>query len=127
MRLDSSRRGEGKENMTNEQIAQLAHEVNRAYCLATGDNSQQHWDGAPAWQRESAINGVAAHIEKPRTPQESHELWLEEKRAAGWKYGEVKDAEAKTHPCFLPYAELPASQRVKDYLFAAVVATCIAF
>lgn len=54
------------------------------------------------------------------TPEQSHESWLAEKRAAGWKYGPVKDAGKKEHPCFVPYAELPAAQRVKDEIFVAV-------
>lgn len=28
--------------MRNEQVAQIAHEVNRAYCLSLGDTSQQN-------------------------------------------------------------------------------------
>ena len=54
-------------------------------------------------------------------PSASHESWLVEKRAAGWKYGPVKDAEAWTHPCVVPYDDLPQEQRAKDYLFQAVV------
>lgn len=111
--------------MTNEQIAKLAHEVNRAYCVSIGDASRPSWEDAPEWQRKSAMNGVAAHIKEPRTPRESHELWLAEKRADGWTYGAVKDVSAKTHPCFLPYEDLPAEQRAKDFLLAAVVETCI--
>lgn len=42
-------------------------------------------------------------------------------RAAGWKYGPVKDPERKEHPCFVPYDGLPPEQRAKDYLFRAVV------
>jgi hypothetical protein len=33
----------------------------------------------------------------------------------------VKDAEKKEHPCFRPYDELPAEQKIKDALFIAVV------
>jgi hypothetical protein len=112
---------EKMDNSTIEQIARTAHEVNRAYCQATGDDSQPSWEHAPDWQRTSAINGVVAHLAGTLTPEQSHESWLEEKRRDGWKYGSVKNAETKEHPCFLPYAQLPASQRVKDYLFKAVV------
>lgn len=105
-----------------EVIARVAHEVNRAYCQSIGDNSQPSWEDAPDWQKTSAINGVKFHLENPdATPENSHENWLAEKTAAGWKYGEVKDPGAKTHPCFRPYAELPQEQRSKDYLFRAVV------
>lgn len=107
-------------------VAQVAHEANRAFCVTLGDDSQPSWADAPDWQRESALKGVQAHLEahaagSPLTPRESHEAWLAEKAANGWTYGRVKDAEAKTHPCFVPYSELPQAQRVKDYLFAAVV------
>lgn len=102
-------------------IAKVAHEANRAYCTAIGDDSQPPWDQAPDWQRDSAIKGVEAHLASDLTPQESHEAWLEHKRAEGWTYGEVKNADLKQHPCFVPYAELPIEQRAKDYIFAGVV------
>lgn len=105
-----------------EQIARVAHEVNRAYCAAIGDNSQPDWSNAPEWQRSSAINGVQFHMSNPSAgPDSSHNAWLAEKEAAGWKYGPVKDAEYKEHPCFVPYDELPVEQRAKDYLFRGVV------
>ena len=108
--------------MTDEQIARVAHEVNRAYCLALGDTSQVPWDEAPEWQRNSAINGVAFHRSNPDAgPDHSHNEWLREKEADGWKFGPVKDAERKEHPCFVPYDDLPTEQKAKDYLFRGVV------
>ena len=98
--------------------ARVCHEVNRAYCAAIGDHSQPAWASAPEWQRESAAKGVRFAL---GNPSDSHESWLAEKRQAGWKYGPVKDPEAREHPCFVPYDDLPIEQRVKDYLFLAVV------
>lgn len=107
-----------------EDIARLCHEVNRAACAAFGDHSQPAWEDAPDWQRESAIKGVHFSLANPGAPPSaSHDSWLEEKRSTGWKYGPVKDPEAKTHPCFVPYDELPPEQKLKDYLFQAVVRT----
>jgi len=104
------------------EIARVCHEVNRAYCTAIGDNSQPAWGDAPEWQKQSAINGVAFALDNPQSsPADSHASWLEEKRRDGWSYGPVKDPAAKKHPCFAPYDELPVAQRVKDYLFQAVV------
>lgn len=103
-------------------IAKVCHEVNRAACAAFGDHSQPSWEDAPDWQRDSAVKGVQFTIANPDAPPSaSHDSWLEEKRLTGWTYGPVKDAEAKTHPCFVPYDELPPEQKLKDYLFQAVV------
>jgi hypothetical protein len=67
-----------------------------------------------------ACNGVAGAL-AGNTPEQSHEGWLAEKRAAGWKYGPVKDPDRKEHPCFVPYADLPPAQRAKDGVYLAVV------
>jgi hypothetical protein len=109
-----------------EQIARVCHEANRAYCATLGDFSQPLWDAAPDWQRKSAITGVEFHLKTLREgmdpkPSASHDSWLAEKKADGWKFGQVKDATLKTHPCYVPYEELPADQKLKDFIFCAVV------
>lgn len=104
-----------------EGIARICHEANRAYCLSIGDNSQLAWTDAPEWQRTSAVNGVLFALRNPGAPPSaSHESWLAEKQATGWKYGPIKDPEKKEHPCFVPYEQLPLEQRRKDHLFQAV-------
>lgn len=108
--------------MTKENIAQVAHEINQAFCASIADNSQPSWEDAPEWQKSSAVNGVQFHIDNPEaSPSASHDSWLKQKEEEGWKYGPVKDAEAKEHPCFVPYDQLPVEQRSKDYLFKQVV------
>jgi hypothetical protein len=110
-----------------EAAARAAHEANRAWCLAIGDFSQPSWDNAPHWQKESARSGVRLIIADPgTTPRQSHENWLRDKTLDGWKYGPVKDVEKKEHPCFVPYDDLPALQRVKDSVFGAVVRSILA-
>ena len=47
--------------MKAEDIAKVAHEVNRAYCEALGDTSQLSWEDAPEWQKASARAGVDLH------------------------------------------------------------------
>jgi len=108
--------------MIPEEIARVAHEVNRAYCQALGDHSQPAWEDAPEWQRQSAITGVALHTQRPEAgPEASHESWLQEKQRTGWRYGTKKDAEAKTHPCMVAFDALPREQQAKDFIFRAVV------
>lgn len=104
-------------------VARVCHEANRALQIANGEPTESvspHWDEAPDWQYTSAIEGVKK-ARAGATPEELHEAWCEFKRADGWTYGDTKDGDAKTHPCLVPYAELPEEQRAKDALFYAVV------
>ena len=110
-----------------ERAAKAAHEANRAYCEAIGDLTQVAWDDAPEWQKKSAVAGVQFIERNPdASPEAQHMSWLAEKKADGWTYGDVKDPERKQHPCFMPYGDLPASQRVKDELFGTVVRAVLA-
>ena len=36
-----------------------------------------------------------------------HEVWAETRIQQGWRYGEQRNDELKTHPCLVPYEELP--------------------
>ncbi|NKT05172.1 hypothetical protein GS485_11085 [Rhodococcus hoagii] len=103
-------------------IARVCHEANRAIQIVTGDPAvSPSWDDAPDWQRDSAIEGVEKAL-NGATPKQLHESWCEFKRADGWVYGDVKDEVAKTHPCLVPYWDLPEIQRKKDAVFGAIVA-----
>lgn len=107
-------------------IATVAHEMNRTYCRSIGDDSQPIWDEAPDWQKASAIAGIQHVIANPdTTPEMSHMSWLAQKEKDGWKFGPVKDPIGKFHPCYRPYAELPASQRIKDVIFITTVKTLL--
>ncbi len=105
-----------------EPIAKVCHEANRAWCAANGDLSQKRWADAEQWRRNSAISGVAFAVQNPDAPDShQHDAWMKDKLEAGWKYGPVKDAEKKEHPCMVAYEELPEVQRKKDALFKAIV------
>jgi hypothetical protein len=101
-------------------VAQMCHEVNRAWCEINGDHSQVPWDQAEDWQRQSAFEGVKAALEG-QTPEQLHESWCEMKIRDGWSYGTFKDAVKKTHPCLVPYSSLPVSQKHKGHLFRGTV------
>ena len=108
--------------MNIENIAKVAHEVNKAFCHSIGDHSQPDWKDAPDWQKSSAVNGVKFHIDNPGAPPSaSHDNWLKQKEEEGWSYGPVKDPEKKQHPCFVPYDQLPTEQKSKDFLFKQIV------
>jgi hypothetical protein len=114
---------------TIEQAARVCHEALRAFSQTLGDDSLLPWDDAPEWQRQSSRDGVrfqfaqfAAGIEASASA--THDEWLKQRRAGGWKHGESKDHQTKQHPSLVAYADLPASEKLKDYLFAAI---CKAF
>lgn len=105
-----------------EAIARVCHAVNRALCFSFGDFTQNTWEQAEQWQRDSAIKGVEYRLANPDASESSqHDAWCNEKLADGWKYGPIKDASKKEHPCLVPFGELPPEQRAKDVLFCTVV------
>jgi len=102
-------------------IAQVAHNVNQALRGAIGE-AVEPWADASPEHKASILAGVDMHIANPDTdPETAHDSWLLQKTSEGWTYGDVKDTEAKTHPCMLAYADLPPDQKIKDHLFRAVV------
>lgn len=112
--------------VTVEQVAIVCHEANRglqAVLPAEGVPVAPAWDDLTGGERNTVRDGVVYAATHPTaTPAEMHGSWLRSKRADGWVYGPVKDTIAKTHPCLVPYDELPFENRVKDDLFRAVVA-----
>lgn len=43
-----------------------------------------------------------------------HEMWAESRIKEGWTYGPQRDDKKKTHPCLIPYEELPESEKAYD-------------
>lgn len=43
-----------------------------------------------------------------------HEVWSETRISQGWTYGESRDDVLKTHPCLIPYEELPEEEKEYD-------------
>jgi hypothetical protein len=103
-------------------IASVCHEANKAWCESHGDFSQKSWSEAETWQIHSAIAGVVFRLGNPDVGADAqHNAWSDDKVAQGWVYGDVKDEEKKTHPCLVPFDQLPEFQQKKDKLFAAIV------
>ena len=108
-----------------EDIAKLCHNTNANYCHLLGDNSQEYWEDAPQWQKDSAVLGVTKIMHgEITTPSQSHVSWYKQKEADGWIYGPVKDPEKKEHPCMVHYLDLPIEQQIKDELFFCIAKAC---
>ena len=105
-----------------EMVAAVCHNAIKGLCEFHGDYSNPSFDEIELWQLESTYSGIDFVIENPDvTPQELHESWMKYKIEQGWFYGEEKDPEKKTHPCLVPYDQLPEFQQLKDSVFRSIV------
>jgi ryanodine receptor 2 len=41
-----------------------------------------------------------------------HEIWVKQRIAQGWTYGEIRDDTLKHHPCLVAYEDLPVEEKV---------------
>ena len=46
--------------------------------------------------------------------ENAHDIWAARRLAEGWTYGTTRNDEQKKHPCLVPYAELPESEKQYD-------------
>lgn len=105
-----------------ETIARCCYTMNRVWCNINNDNSMPDWHNAPQARRDSHMSGVRFRLANPDAPPSAqHDEWLRSMAADGWVYGPEKNSDRKTHPCIVPYNELPPVQRAKDAIFIAVV------
>lgn len=108
--------------MNAKEIAKVCHEANRAYCATQGDNSQKRWEETDLPIKDSVIAGVVYKLKNPNiTPEDQHEAWSKFKSEQGYVYGATKSDRLKTHPCLVPYFELPEFQKTKDILFQSII------
>ena len=46
--------------------------------------------------------------------ENAHDLWAVQRIKDGWTLGAQRDDQAKKHPCLVPYADLPDSEKEYD-------------
>lgn len=92
--------------------------VKESFLNVTHENDQLRNELQLARER---IEVLLAALEAANHRVAELESWMADKIKTGWIWGEVKDPERKTHPCIKPYEQLPFRERVKDYVFRAVV------
>jgi len=56
-----------------------------------------------------------------RLAENAHEVWAQQRLKEGWSHGSERDDRTKKHPCLIPYAALPESE--KDYDRRAALGT----
>ena len=108
-----------------ELAAMTAHNVNNALRAGLGETVKPAWQDCLPSFRKTVMQGVLGVIQG-NGPEKSHESWTAAKAALGWTYGPVENEALKTHPCMVPYAQLPDAQKQKDTIFIATVKAVLA-
>lgn len=98
----------------------LAHETNRCFARILGNYRHTSWGHETEEQRQSVLQGVRWVLGGLISASELHQHWRVWRLERGWTAGPL-DAERKTHPSLVPYADLPPAQREKRRLFVRVV------
>ena len=61
-------------------------------------------------------------MNNPQTDEAAlHDAWMKDKIEDGWVHGEAKNVDKKTHPCLVPFNQMPEFQQKSDKLFCAIV------
>lgn len=51
---------------------------------------------------------------KEKIAHNVHEVWAKRRMEEGWTYGRMRDDRMKTHPCLVPYDQLPEQEKEYD-------------
>lgn len=98
-------------------LASLVNAMNKAYCQWLSGQAPQMTHE----EKASSIEGLEKIYRKGFFhPRDLHDSWMGRKLRLGWRFGESKSEEDKTHPCLLPFSDLPAEEQFKDLLFGTV-------
>jgi len=101
--------------------AHAAHESNRAWSRSLGDHTHKAWDDLDSDQQHQAKASVIGIAENDENAEASHKRWVDYMRVSGWTLGPEKNTKTKTHPCLVPWNELPLEQRFKDEMWVTIV------
>lgn len=111
--------------MTNEQIAQVCHEADRAYLKSTSPKGK---DLLPTWSKASAERKalILAYVEyllaNPDATQSTiHDIWMQRKTDASWTYGTTLNKAEKKDPALVAYDQLPEKRRARYQLMINVI------
>lgn len=98
------------------QIAHILHSVTKHIPRPDGSMPCE-WDELTEQQRESAAQAVKEIYFSPaKSVEELHHLWMRPLVNAGWTKG-TYDHDNKTHPCLVPFDELPRTEVAKDLIW----------
>jgi hypothetical protein len=117
-------RGNMKTQQEIEKITELIYKAARLEAIWSKRSIiPEKWEERDEKFRKQMIDVVEKYLamEQLPTPEEAHNSWMKSYFEMGWKYGEKRDVEKKTHPDLVPFYDLPQDERDKDAIFLALV------
>jgi ryanodine receptor 2 len=72
-----------------------------------------NYDPKPIDPRSVALPPEIVELTE-KLAEHAHDVWAYERLKQGWTYGPKRDDANKKHPCLVPYAELPETEKVHD-------------
>ena len=113
-----------KETMKYEIITELIYEAARLEAIWSKRSIiPEKWIDRDDKFRKQMVETIEKYLlmEQLPNPEEAHNSWMKSYFEMGWKYGEKRDTEKKTHPDLLPFHNLPQDERDKDAIFLALM------
>ncbi len=75
-------------------------------------------DPSPYTPRPIDTSGISVPPELDalveRLAEHTHDVWAQQRMADGWTHGPARDDATRRHPCLVPYADLPESEKTYD-------------
>jgi len=110
-----------KNAFTDEQIAEICHAANRIIQKHLHDECPSlEWESEEEFIREASV-GEVQMILAGRSPEETHNEWCDRLFSQGYICGLVKSREMRTHPCLVPFRDLPVEHKRKVRMIHAIV------
>lgn len=102
-------------------IAQECHAKNNELMMMNGEEQRGSWETLDRHTKFITLKSVIKALENPNlTAKEMHDEWMNNKIEDGWKFGDVKDAELKTHPLIIDFELMNDIDKMKDQNFIDV-------
>lgn len=121
-KTSNKQKNENKKYM--EEIASYIYEATRIEAIwSKRPIVPEEWGKRDDAFKKQFINVVADYLnaDKLPSPEEAHNSWMEAYFNMGWRYGEKRDAEKKTHPDLVPYEQLEQAEKDKDAIFLSFI------
>ena len=105
------------------EVAKECHIANNNLMVANSEiPNPVDWNDLDTHTKHMNIESVKKIYDNPNiTAKDIHDEWMKNKIKDGWKYGDVKDANLKTHHLIIDFDQMNDIDKMKDQIFIDVV------